>query len=542
MSGLLVAGTTSDAGKTLVTSGICRFLARRGVRVAPFKAQNMSNNSMVCAGRHRDRPGPVRCRRRRPGSSPKPAMNPVLLKPGSDRRSHVVVLGKPAGRWKRVSSPPAGPQLPRPPSAPSTEPARATTSSSARAPVPRPRSTCAPATTSTWVWRGGSRCRPWWSATSIGVGCSPRCSAPSPCCRREDRALIAGCVINKFRGDVDLLRPGLDQLDELTGGPVLGVLPWLDRRVAGRRGHPAGRPAGPRRRRRSGRRLRVAAIRFPRAVQRHRPGRPGRRTRRRRSADGRPGRGRGRRRPRGAAGFPRDRLRPGLAARHRPGRRDRAARGPRGAGARHLRWLPDARGPSTTGSNQAPAWSTGSGLLPVAVTFGARRCWPPAGAWPGPACAATRSTMAWRGRSGSGGFLDGHRSGTVWGTLWHGAFENDAFRRAWLPVGGQRASRGRRPGRAGVRRRCGRRCWIGWPTPSRSIWTRRRCSPCWSWARRRACRSCRPARPSRHGPTCSVSLPLAFPKVQVASRAPVFHDDSVGTCARNSRPDGAAPL
>ncbi|HEY1988782.1 MAG TPA: cobyric acid synthase, partial [Acidimicrobiales bacterium] len=91
--GLLVAGTTSDAGKSLVTAGICRWLARRGVRVAPFKAQNMSNNSMVCPdGSEIGRAQWLQALAA--GVVPEAAMNPVLLKPGSDHRSHVVLMGR----------------------------------------------------------------------------------------------------------------------------------------------------------------------------------------------------------------------------------------------------------------------------------------------------------------------------------------------------------------------------------------------------------------------------------------------------------------
>lgn len=66
--GLLVAGTTSDAGKSVVTAGICRWLVRRGVKVAPFKAQNMSLNSFVTREGRRSA-APRRCRRRPPGWS-----------------------------------------------------------------------------------------------------------------------------------------------------------------------------------------------------------------------------------------------------------------------------------------------------------------------------------------------------------------------------------------------------------------------------------------------------------------------------------------
>lgn len=94
--GLLVAGTTSDAGKSVVTAGICRWLARQGVRVAPFKAQNMSLNSFVTReGAEIGRAQAMQAAAAR--VEPTALMNPVLLKPGSDRSSQVVLLGKPVG-------------------------------------------------------------------------------------------------------------------------------------------------------------------------------------------------------------------------------------------------------------------------------------------------------------------------------------------------------------------------------------------------------------------------------------------------------------
>ncbi|MDN4161477.1 cobyric acid synthase [Nocardioides abyssi] len=265
MSGLLVAGTTSDAGKSVVTTGLCRALARRGVSVAPYKAQNMSNNSMVCHDRigapaEIGRAQWVQARAAR--VTPEPAMNPVLLKPGSDRRSHVVLMGRPAGevaatdfatgrrhlaaaahaayddlagRFDVVVAEGAG------------SPAEVNLRASDYVNLGLARHADLPVVVVGDIDRGGL------FASMLGT-----VAVLEP----ADQALVAGFVVNKFRGDLGLLRPGLDRLEELTGRPVHGVLPWhpdlwLDSEDAldleGRRARVAGSA-----------RARVAVVRLPR--------------------------------------------------------------------------------------------------------------------------------------------------------------------------------------------------------------------------------------------------------------------------------------
>ncbi|HLL56885.1 MAG TPA: cobyric acid synthase CobQ, partial [Rubrobacteraceae bacterium] len=91
---LLIAGTHSDAGKSVVVAGICRWLAREGIKVAPFKAQNMALNSFVTRegaeiGRAQAAQAAAAC------VEPEAAMNPVLLKPSAGGRTQVILRGKP---------------------------------------------------------------------------------------------------------------------------------------------------------------------------------------------------------------------------------------------------------------------------------------------------------------------------------------------------------------------------------------------------------------------------------------------------------------
>ena len=92
--GLLVAGTGSDAGKSVVAAGICRWLSRRGVRVAPFKAQNMALNSAVTPGGAEIGRAQA-AQAQAAGVEPEAAMNPILIKPSGERLSQLLLMGRP---------------------------------------------------------------------------------------------------------------------------------------------------------------------------------------------------------------------------------------------------------------------------------------------------------------------------------------------------------------------------------------------------------------------------------------------------------------
>lgn len=222
---LLVAGTTSDAGKSVVTAGLCRWLVRQGVRVAPFKAQNMALNSAVTIdGAEIGRAQAMQAAAA--GIEPEAIMNPVLLKPGSDTHSQVVLLGRPIGEVGALDYRDLKPRLEsvvRRSLAILRERFEVVVCEGAGSPAEinlrdrditnlgLARAANLPVVVVGDIDRGGL------FAALYGT-----LAVLSP----EDQRLIAGFVVNKFRGDLRLLAPGLDTLRALTGRPTLGVLPW----------------------------------------------------------------------------------------------------------------------------------------------------------------------------------------------------------------------------------------------------------------------------------------------------------------------------
>ncbi|MCA1739244.1 MAG: cobyric acid synthase [Actinobacteria bacterium] len=223
---LLVAGTHSDAGKSVVVAGICRWLAREGVKVAPFKAQNMALNSFVT----REGAEIGRAQAAQAAAAmvePAAAMNPVLLKPSAERTTQVVVRGK---AWATASARSYGGMKKEllPVVLESLEelrrrfevvvcegagsPAEINLRENDLANMGLARAANLPVLLVGDIDRGGL------FASLYGT-----LALLSP----EDQQLVAGFLVNKFRGDPAVLAPGLTQMTALTGRPFLGTLPWV---------------------------------------------------------------------------------------------------------------------------------------------------------------------------------------------------------------------------------------------------------------------------------------------------------------------------
>ena len=221
---LLVAGTHSDAGKSVVVAGICRWLAREGIGVAPFKAQNMALNSFVT----REGAEIGRAQAMQAAAAmvePEAAMNPVLLKPSAERTTQVVVRGKPwatasarsYGGMKRELLPVVLDCLEDLRSRfdvvvceGAGSPAEINLRENDLANMGLARAADLPVILVGDIDRGGL------FASLYGT-----LALLSP----EDQSLLCGFLVNKFRGDPAVLAPGLRRLTELSGRPFLGTLP-----------------------------------------------------------------------------------------------------------------------------------------------------------------------------------------------------------------------------------------------------------------------------------------------------------------------------
>ena len=223
---LMVQGTTSDAGKSVLVAGLCRVLRRRGVKVAPFKPQNMALNSAVTAeGGEIGRAQAVQAQAA--GVEPHVDMNPVLLKPNTDVGAQVIIHGQPLDTmdarayhdYKAVAMEAVLASHGR-----LVEQYECIVVEGAGSPAEinlRDRDIAnmgfaeavdCPVILIADIDRGG--------VFAHLVGTLELLS-------ESEQARVVGFVINRFRGDIALLQSGLDWLEERTGKPVLGVLPYL---------------------------------------------------------------------------------------------------------------------------------------------------------------------------------------------------------------------------------------------------------------------------------------------------------------------------
>jgi adenosylcobyric acid synthase len=432
---MLVAGTSSDAGKSMITAGLCRWLRRQGVSVAPFKAQNMSLNSFVTSdGAEIGRAQAMQAAAA--GLEPAALMNPVLLKPGSDRRTQVVVLGHPVGEVDAVEYRQHATRLLDVATDSLSQlrsdydvvicegagsPAEINLRPTDIANMGLARAAELPVIVVGDIDRGGVFAALYGTVALL---------------EPADQRLIAGFVINKFRGAPELLESGLRMLHGLTGRRPFGVVPfasglWLDVEdsltLDNARQVPSAPPHGDEV-------LRVSVVRLPRISN--------------------------------FTDMDALSAEPGVLVRFAttpaeladadlvvlPGTRATVA---------DLAWL-RARGLADVITARAAKGRPvlgicggyqmlgreihdeieshagtvpGLGTLPVRVSFGQdKRLGRPTGCGYGATVAAyeIRHGIVTIENATADPFLDGCRTGSTWGTSWHGTLENDAFRRGFL--------------------------------------------------------------------------------------------------------------
>ena len=222
---IMVQGTASSAGKSLLAAGLCRLFKQDGYTVAPFKSQNMSSLSYTMQGGLEISQAQA-FQAEAAGIAPSVFMNPVLLKPVADAHSHVVVNGRP---WDSL---PAADYYRR--------------KSELRPLIQEAYDTLAAQYDIVVLEGAGSPAEiNLQEGDFVNMGMAAMADAPvllvgdidmggvfaslyGTVMLVEERPRIKGMVINKFRGDPELLRPNLVQIEELCHVPVLGVVPWLN--------------------------------------------------------------------------------------------------------------------------------------------------------------------------------------------------------------------------------------------------------------------------------------------------------------------------
>lgn len=225
---IMMMGTSSHVGKSILATAMCRILYRKGCRVVPFKAQNMALNSYVT--RDGDEMGRAQvAQAEAAGMEPMVDMNPVLLKPTGNAASQVIIMGKPVGNmsareYHRGYSLKAFDAVKEALGRLDKEydtiviegagsPAEINLKANDIVNMRVAKYLQAPVLLIADIDRGGAL------ASLVGT---------LELLDEEERALVKGLIINKFRGDVSLLTPAIDFLEKKTGKPVLGVVPHIE--------------------------------------------------------------------------------------------------------------------------------------------------------------------------------------------------------------------------------------------------------------------------------------------------------------------------